>query len=30
DAMANAQQLASEKLGPLAGGAGGLPGLPGM
>ncbi|NEW42614.1 YbaB/EbfC family nucleoid-associated protein [Nocardia cyriacigeorgica] len=29
DAMANAQELASAKLGPLAGG-GGLPGLPGM
>ncbi|MFE3441983.1 YbaB/EbfC family nucleoid-associated protein [Nocardia sp. NPDC059180] len=29
DAMANAQELASQKLGPLAGG-GGLPGLPGM
>ncbi|WP_280235007.1 YbaB/EbfC family nucleoid-associated protein [Nocardia cyriacigeorgica] len=29
DAMTNAQELASEKLGPLAGG-GGLPGLPGL
>ncbi|WP_227998023.1 YbaB/EbfC family nucleoid-associated protein [Nocardia australiensis] len=29
DAMANAQQLASDRLGPLAGGAS-LPGLPGL
>lgn len=32
DAMANAQQLAADKLGPLSGGLGGgsLPGLPGF
>ncbi|MEU8894965.1 YbaB/EbfC family nucleoid-associated protein [Nocardia sp. NPDC048505] len=31
DAMANAQQLATEKLGPLSGGmGGGIPGLPGF
>jgi len=29
-AMANAQQLAAERLGPLAGGGGGAPGLPGF
>ncbi|ONM47463.1 YbaB/EbfC family nucleoid-associated protein [Nocardia donostiensis] len=30
DAMSNAQQLASERLGPLAGGGGAMPGLPGF